>query len=87
MKKALITGISGFAGSHLADFLLAGEDVAVSGIVVYRNAYQGAAASHVIWSEKPPKDLERKTRLPRNHETKKGMEEAEKNIGNISDIR
>jgi GDP-4-dehydro-6-deoxy-D-mannose reductase len=35
-KKALITGIAGFAGSHLAEFLLA-KKFAVSGIVLEKN--------------------------------------------------
>ncbi|MBI4175944.1 MAG: 50S ribosomal protein L3 [Candidatus Aenigmarchaeota archaeon] len=61
--------------------------LSVAGIVLYGNAYQGSVSSGVIWSEKPPKDLERKTRLPKKHETRKGIQEAEKGIEDVSDVR
>ncbi|MCL5257078.1 MAG: NAD-dependent epimerase/dehydratase family protein, partial [Chloroflexi bacterium] len=32
MAKAIITGVSGFAGSHLADYLLANTDWEITGI-------------------------------------------------------
>jgi len=35
--KILITGITGFVGSHLADFLLTKEDVEVYGIKRWRS--------------------------------------------------
>ncbi|MBO8125739.1 MAG: GDP-mannose 4,6-dehydratase [Firmicutes bacterium] len=40
MKKALITGITGFAGSHLADYLLKHTDCEVYGTVRWRSKRQ-----------------------------------------------
>jgi GDP-4-dehydro-6-deoxy-D-mannose reductase len=37
MMRALITGITGFAGSHLADYLLTLKDVQISGITRWRS--------------------------------------------------
>lgn len=37
MEKVLITGITGFVGSHLADFLLERKDVRVYGIIRWRS--------------------------------------------------
>lgn len=37
MKKVLITGITGFVGSHLAEFLLKGNNVKVYGIIRWRS--------------------------------------------------
>ncbi len=37
MKKALITGITGFVGSHLADYLLKRQDIRVYGIIRWRS--------------------------------------------------
>ncbi|MBI4020598.1 MAG: 50S ribosomal protein L3, partial [Candidatus Aenigmarchaeota archaeon] len=61
--------------------------LSVAGIVLYRKTYNGPASSRVIWAEKPHKDLERKTRLPKKHETKREIEEAEKTSDKISDVR
>ncbi len=44
--KALITGISGFAGSHLAEYLLSLEDIEVSGIVRWRSRLDNI--SHIL---------------------------------------
>ena len=37
MKKALITGITGMVGSHLADFLLKNTDLEIYGMCRWRS--------------------------------------------------
>ena len=46
MKKALITGITGMVGSHLADFLLAETDWEVYGVCRWRSPLDNV--SHLL---------------------------------------
>lgn len=59
----------------------------VCGIRAYRKTPYGLETLDTILSEKPSKHLGRKTRLPKNPETQKKIQELEKDIENLGDVR
>ena len=59
----------------------------VAGIRVYKKSLYGMEAATDIWAEKFSKDLQRKTFLPEKSEAKKRIEETEKNLEGIIDVR
>lgn len=59
----------------------------VCGIRTYLKTPYGLSARDTILSEKPSKDLKRKTRLPKNPDTQKKIQAAEKALEDLGDIR
>lgn len=61
--------------------------LSVNAIRLYKKTPYGMHTLDDIWAEKVSKDLARKTELPEKTDTKKKLEETEKNLEKISDIR
>ena len=61
--------------------------LSVAGVRVYKKSPYGMQAVTDVWAEKFSKDLPRKTFLPEKSETKKRIEQVEKDIERIADVR
>ncbi len=59
----------------------------VYGIRVYKKDISGLKTFKTVFAEKLSKDLERKTKIPKNPKTKENLEEIEKKIEEMDDVR
>jgi large subunit ribosomal protein L3 len=59
----------------------------LAGIKLYRKTAYGLEDMGIVWMDKLPKDLYRKTNIPKKTDSKAGIENAEKQINKIDDVK
>ena len=67
--------------------VLDAPDIVVCGIKLYKKGINGLESQGVVWAENLAKDLKRKTKVPGKIETKKMLEEREKELDKVYEIR
>ena len=59
----------------------------VAGIRVYRKGYGGAESFIDVWCDTPDKDIQRRTSIPKKIDSAKRLQQVEKELENVNDIR